>query len=480
MTSGLRTRRALLAAALSAAACTPAPHAASGDSPGDSDDSGAPEFSTFAGIESVSWDGSDGFSVACEGALTAGTLEAANPAGELIQSTAFSGTTGSLGGLPDGEYVLRILDAEGNDHGRTLRQWIGSNRLVYRTESAIEGGSQTVAGEGNLVALGSGGAEDGGAVLFDLSDLGDLASPPPPAPLASIPDLGFMDDVAIQGDLLAVATDPFRSPEATTGVRFYDISDPTAPTLAGSIPAQDDNAHTLTFGEPGILYLASTFNGWEAVYDVSDPAQPTRLGTFTPPQPAVPHDQVWVEGTLWMAYTYGLAAADTTDPAHLTLLGVLPATWSDPFVHDLWPTGDGATLAFSDESIGGKLRTADITDPAAMGVEASWQLDATHSIHNVVVRDHYAFTTWYTGGILVFDLDDPTRPTQVGAYDTWSGDEEPQTSGDGKEFPNVNGANYVWPLGRHIALSDSDRGLLVFDFFPTTIQWGDTWGGNSP
>lgn len=156
----------------------------------------------------------------------------------------------------------------------------------------------------------------------------------------------------------------------------------------------------------------------------------------------------------------------------------MPATWSTPFVHNLWPTEDGNTLAVSEEAVGGSVPIVDISDLTAMTVVAEVETTAGHSVHTVVVRGRYAFAAWYTDGLLVFDLEDPANPVLVGAYDTWAGNEDVENRGDGSQWPNVNGATHVWPMGHHVVISDSGRGLVVFDFFPQTIRWGETWGGN--
>ena len=457
-------RLALPALLLLAPACVSSDRSGEGDSGGG--DGG------FAGLHSATWNGADGLVGAWEGEGAEVTLEVSGVDGTVVATAASTSGSATLTGLEEGEYVVRAWGTDGDDGGRALHQWVGSNRLVYRSESAVAGGARTVHGEGGLVAVGGGTVDDGQVVLYDLSSGAEATM------LGKLSDLGEVSDVAVQGSLLAVATDTTLHPEAETGVRVYDLADPGTPLLRGSIPATQDNAHTLTFGESGILYLASTLNAWIAVYDVSESGSPRSVSSLRLPQPSSVHDQTWANGQLWIAYTTGLAVADTTDPANLELIGVLPASWPDAFVHNLWPTADGLSLAMSEEAVSGSLRVVDIRDLNDMQIVAEVETAPEHSIHDVVVRDHYAFAAWYTDGLLVWDLSDPTAPVLVGQFDTWSGSEVVEQRSDGTEWPNVNGAAHVWPMGRHIAVADSQRGLVVFDFFPETIQWGETWGGN--
>jgi hypothetical protein len=257
-------------------------------------------------------------------------------------------------------------------------------------------------------------------------------------------------------------------------VRIYDLADPAAPTLRGTIAATADSAHTLSFGG-GYLFLASTLNGWIASYDVSDPAAPVRVGVWAPPPPAGVHDETWVDGLLYVAYTQGMAIVDVQDPTTPVLRSLLEADWADPFVHNLWPTSDGATLAMSEEAVGGMLRVYDIRDAAALTLVGSWRTTADHSIHNVVVRGACAFAAWYVDGLEVLDLSDPAAPAEVGHYDTYAGDESPETRDDGSQWPNVSGATHVWPFGNHVAVSDAQRGLVLFDFYPAHVTWGDRY-----
>jgi hypothetical protein len=142
------------------------------------------------------------------------------------------------------------------------------------------------------------------------------------------------------------------------------------------------------------------------------------------------------------------------------------ADWEAPFVHNFAPTAEGDLVAMSEEKADGALRVWDVTGDAPV-LRESYVTLPEHSIHNVAVRDRIAYAAWFTDGLLVFDIEDLAEP--LGSYDTWHGNELPEVTSDGAVRSNVNGAADAWP-GDHVAVADSARGLVLFDFFPAVVE----------
>lgn len=427
----------------------------------------------FAGIASAAWDGADGLIAtwdAATGESVAYALDIDDASGRHVAHVDTDELTASQSRLADGDYDLRVTarDASGaeTDGGRALRQHVGADRLQLVGEVAFDGGGRTLEGDGDLIAVGGGRQDGDGVMIVDTS--GDS-----PERVAMIAGLGEVTDLDLSREVLVVATDTALHPEETVSVRLYDVSEVGTPALVGTISAADDNAHTLTTNGD-YLYLASTLHQWVAIYDVSDPSAPTRVATWTPPPPAGVHDMTVENGILYVAYTQGMAIVDVSEPTEPTLISILAADWREPFVHNLWPTADGKTLAMSEEVVGGGVRTYDISDPSAPTLTSFWRTDPTHSIHNVVVSGTLAYCAWYVDGVIVLDLVDPANPVVIGQYDSYTnGGEEPENRGDGTQWPNVGGATHVWPFGPHLAVSDAQRGLLLFDLTPTVVTVGE-------
>jgi hypothetical protein len=93
-----------------------------------------------------------------------------------------------------------------------------------------------------------------------------------------------------------------------------------------------------------------------------------------------------------------------------------------------------------------------VGNPGAPIQVSEWQAHPTASIHNVTVKGDSAYLSYYTEGLQVLDISDPSVPLPVAWYDTYLG-----VSG------GFRGNWGVWPFARTgaIYLSDIRRGLVV-------------------
>ncbi|MFZ5477846.1 MAG: hypothetical protein ACOZNI_13815 [Myxococcota bacterium] len=418
---------------------------------------------TFDGVASVRWDGGDGLVAtwpAATGDDVAYELSVETLDGEPVDAFTLPDLTGIVQGLDDGEYRVRVeaTDASGATAGGdvSLVQLVGENRLVYRGELGLEG-AMDVWGEGDLVALAGGTHATTDVLLADISD------PTAPATVATLEGWGQVRDVDVADGILyassdcnCATTDAAYEAWDKVGARVVDVSDPASPALLAEIGPPTDSVHNLFYAD-GLLYLTSNFESAVVIYDVSDPAAPVRLSEWTPPDGS-PHDQTVVGDTMWVAYTRGFARVDVSDPAAPVTL----ETWDPAGFHNIWPAGDDRHVLTTREVIGGPLEVWDLEsgeEVAEVGMEAS------SCVHNVYVRDTTAYVAWYTDGVWVFDISDPTSPVARGWYDTWDGDGPPE----GSDKPAIVGAWGVWPFGEHVVVGDTARGLLVLDWFPDVV-----------
>lgn len=453
---------------------------------GDSADGTDSVTPAFDGIASATWDRADGLiagwgATAGAGAVYTATLE--DTGGEILASVDSAAEAGAAEGgamsqafigLAGGEYVLRVATGAAGESGadRALHQWVGENRLVYRSEVPMAaGGGRAIAGDGDLVVVGGFSTIGDSLILVDISDV------TAPAVQTRISGLGDVQDVAIGGGLMFAASDTTLDASQAMAVRIWDIGEdvgePARPVLVGDISPPQDSAHTM-FYKDGKICLASTLNQRYALYDLADPANPALLGSYVPPFPSMVHDQFWSGDTLYTAWTTGFSKVDISNPAAPVEQWSRMADWDTPFVHNLAPGPEGRWLAMSEEAVGGQLRIWDTADPGDIRLLSSYQTDPEHSIHNVYVRDHdaaqYAFAAWYVDGLIVFDLEDPANPVIIGSYDSYDGPDNIENRPDGSTWPNVSGIVGAWVGGDHIAAADSMRGLILFDFFPVVVM----------
>jgi hypothetical protein len=88
--------------------------------------------------------------------------------------------------------------------------------------------------------------------------------------------------------------------------------------------------------------------------------------------------------------------------------------------------GEGAPITLPFERHWSGLRIVDITDPAAPQQIGGYQTpnslafpapsDGYYTIHNAEVRGDLAVLSWYSDGVRVLDIADPTQPREMAAY----------------------------------------------------------------
>ena len=184
------------------------------------------------------------------------------------------------------------------------------------------------------------------------------------------------------------------------------------------------------------------------VLDISTPSRPVMVGGWTVPS-AYGHAPVHSVGisadgrtaflSLW---TGGLVMADVGDfaagkagPVVRPLTPPGSAYRTPPGnVHSAVPLDGGTRLLTTDERYPapfgagcpfGPAHIVDIQDPAHPAVVATLSVpentpsacaaasNGTWTSHNATLTPHLAFITWYSAGLQVFQLDDPTQPVHL-------------------------------------------------------------------
>ena len=433
----------------------------------------------FAGIESLSW--ADGQLVAAWSSATGeGPLRyevVVSQDGELLR-LATDATELPIQALADGEYTFRVvaIDALGerDDGGVELTAVFGENRVVYRSEVGLEGAAD-VWGQGDIVVL-AGRNSDASFLVVDITE--------PTAPLLIHTNVGggFVKDIKIGDGLMftngecgcRVDTPEWEAYDKI-GVRIWDFTDPWDPDLLGTIggdehPAQ--SVHNVSYGD-GVVYVTDNISDGVGIYDVSDPTTPVHLGDWQPPDGGGVHDQVVIDGLLYVAFWTGFAVVDVTDPANPVDLQLVVREGPSA-LHNLWPSSDGRYVFTTDEMPGGHVQVYDLETEEQV---AMFQADPAHVVHNVHVRDEFLFVSSYLDGIHVLDVSDPTDPVLVGWYDTIDesipADHQHDTAEPVGEHehpePLYDGAWGIWPYGDVLAVGDMRRGLILLDHVPDVV-----------
>ncbi|MEK7829660.1 MAG: choice-of-anchor B family protein [Acidobacteriota bacterium] len=311
-------------------------------------------------------------------------------------------------------------------------------------------------GEGNYAYLGSFGGT--GLMIIDISN--------PTAPRLAgnyNPAEGgrFQDVMVINGI-------GYFSSESRGGVHIVDVRNPASPVLLSQITQDKNgfpNVHEL-FVADGVLYEADSRTTVVKVFDVRDPRNPVFVRNIQTTDTRFIHAIVCVNGRLftsgWSGKTdiYDVRDVLTAAPP---LLGSFDSGTNS---HASWPSNDGTLLASARETTNGDVRLFDISNPASpvqlsaitaqsLGLEA-------FSAHNPYIIGNLLYVSWYQAGLVILDITDPRQPKLIGAYDTFPGT---TTSG-------FDGCWGVYPfLGfDRVLLSDLDGGLFIVD--ATAAQTG--------
>lgn len=269
-----------------------------------------------------------------------------------------------------------------------------------------------------------------------------------------------IETAAFTGDLLVTGIQACeRTNAAPRGVDLWDVSDPQQPQHLAfwqsgpNGPGGARGVHELALFQRGErAFIAAAVPSSEDIegvgdfrlVDVTDPRNPVQVsawgarrdGGIAPAagQALFAHS-AWTnaDGTLAVLsyWDAGVIFLDISEPAAPRLVG--RATYPAGSVgdtHSVWFTEDEKTLLVADETFDtsggswGFLRIFDIRNPAAATQigkfatpnSATTRRDGTYTIHNPVVVGDRAFISWYSDGIRVLDIADPTQPREVASY----------------------------------------------------------------
>lgn len=251
-----------------------------------------------------------------------------------------------------------------------------------------------------------------------------------------------------------------ESPDPGRGLQIVDLSGlPAAATLVRTDTTHFTRAHTIYIRDRYMYVMGTSAeagaNGGAIIFDLEpDPLHPRRVGMVNP---YYYHD-AWERGdTLLGAAINGQGCdiydvRDKANPQHLATI-----TYPYSGTHNAEITSDGGYVLTTDEVnfTPKTLKVWDIRDLNNIRKVTEYTPNMSDVVHNVHVRGRYALVAWYTAGVRIIDMIDPTHPREVAYYDTYPG-----PSGGYSGVWEVYG---FFPSGKVIA-SDRQTGLYVFGF----------------
>jgi len=282
----------------------------------------------------------------------------------------------------------------------------------------------------------------------------------------------------VNGNVLAVAAEVKAQGQPGGGFRLYTLDDPTSPRLVGYFDASGPHsrgAHHVWLSSDKLAHLtggAVDFTPNRAsddqiyrIVDIADPAHPKEIGRWSYPgqragdaepapnniplpddanQAVRPHNVDVFPGHANRAYVAyidgGIAILDISDLAHPRTISI--TRYIGPFTHTVFPLFSRNLAFVSEEAVqdacadGPKhMSVWDIADetkprlvsvvPYASNSAVLCKRGGRYGPHNIYEdkpygptfkSDRYMITSWFGGGVRVFDLADPVHPIEAAYY----------------------------------------------------------------
>ncbi len=243
---------------------------------------------------------------------------------------------------------------------------------------------------------------------------------------------------------------------AGSGMQIIDLSNPDAPVLAATYKSTFSTAHNLFIDTVAArVYVVGTGSGTH-ILDLTNPTAPVEIGLISSPyfHDCMVRNNIFYGGAIYQGEFRIYDVASAASPTLLSATG-----YSGAFTHNVWPTESGAHLLSTDELADGHLRIWDIGNLSSITQVASYGAGPSGSIiHNAMVNGNSAVISYYTEGVRLLDITDPTSPQETGYYDTYL------AAGTG--FKGCWGV-FPYTLSGAIYASDIGNGLFVVRHDPT-------------
>jgi hypothetical protein len=275
----------------------------------------------------------------------------------------------------------------------------------------------------------------------------DISNPTAPTLAGRYDTYGAAIGVQIVGNYAYVA-------DSSPGLQIIDISNPTAPTLTGSYDTSGYAYGVQVVGN--YAYVPAEFSGLQII-DISNPTAPTLKGNYNPSGSA---SGVQVVGN----YAYvadslsGLQIIDISTPTAPTLTGNYNTAGAAEGVQIV------GNYAYVADGFSG-LEIIDISTPTAPTLTGSYDTSEYAYAYGVQVVGNYAYIAYGDSGLQIIDISNPTTPTLTGNYNT------------------AGGASGVQIVGNYAYVTDWTSGLQIIDISnptaPTLTGSYDTAGGAS-
>jgi hypothetical protein len=354
-------------------------------------------------------------------------------------------------------------------------------RTVGHHDLGGYGDGMQVLREGDALYVGHFGPSGAGTSILDASDPTELRL----VRQWMAPSGSHTHKVQVADGLLLVNHEQFRGGDPySAGMAVYDLADPFDPQQVGWFDSTGKGVHRIVWTGGRYAYVSAIPDGMNdriwVVVDMSDPRHPVEAGRWWWPGQYAGEEPTWPEGKRFAAHhalvdgeraylgygDAGLVVLDITDVAKPAQLANL--TWEHVGdTHTCLPLPGRDLLVVTDEVVtegrAGEphdIRVVDVADPADPRVLSVCPAPphefydhglrfGPHNLHENRPGSYRSaslvFSTWFNGGLRVYDLRDPEHPVEVAHW-------VPETP-HGQAAPQINdlfvGAEHdIWVTDR--------------------------------
>lgn len=321
--------------------------------------------------------------------------------------------------------------------------------------------------DGDFLYVGHTGTTGAGTSILDVSDPAE----PKLAEQWPAPANSHTHKVQVADGLLLVNHEkfPYRKPPAgpvSAGLAIYRLTDPAHPERIGFWPSGGAGVHRVVWTGGRYVHLSATPDGYRdriwMVLDISDPTSPVEVARWSWPGQRTGERPTWPAGKRYAAHHAlidGTRAYLGFDDAGMVVLDVSDLTnprmisrleWGGGATHTCLPLPGRDLVVVTDEQQydgpDAPERTIRIVDvsgeptvlakvPAPAGDFAALPLRfGAHNLHENRAgsyrSERIVFATYFSAGLRVYDLTDPTAPAEIAH---WVGDPPP-----GQPVPQAN------------------------------------------
>ena len=288
---------------------------------------------------------------------------------------------------------------------------------------------------------------------------------------------GFVESDVFTGDLAVVAVslcdnrEPARFQDGFRGLALYDVTDPAMPEL---LAVHDSGERTQGFHEidvavtaEGRVLVAATAmqsflhtkgaSGDVRIIEITDPTNPQQLADWDyrrvmeldPELMSARHEHQQRhahtvtfagEGTsLWVAlWDAGAVLLDVSDPAIPVAIDWVEVVASaEGNVHSITSDSEAGLVVISSEDLyplaedghaagwgyqvildlaGNLVGKFEATTSGDRANDEEVALDGYYTAHAAQLVDERAYSAWYSSGVRIVDLADPSRPVEIGSF----------------------------------------------------------------